>query len=90
MNRPMTVYNEDKEVIAEFYSVRREGNKLIIDGKALGTMRMDMVFTLGEIIKGLRMMLSWGVISFVLLFPYFLLSYGIAKLKQKRGLSDRH
>ena len=47
----------------------------MVDGKALGTMRMDMIFTLEEIFNALRLALSWGIISFVLLFPYFSLAY---------------
>lgn len=71
MNNGVRVLNEDGEVIAEFYSVRREGDKLVVDGKALGVMRMDMIFTLGELYKSARMALCWSVISFVLLLPYF-------------------
>jgi hypothetical protein len=65
------VYTEDGEVAVVFYSVRREGGKLIVDSKALDTMRMDMIFTEREMLKCLKMALSWPVISFVLLFPYF-------------------
>lgn len=85
MRESVKIYNEDKEIIAEFYSVKRKGDKLIMDGKALGTMRMNMILTLEEIIKGSRMMLCWGVISFVLLLPLFLLNYGIAKLRHRKA-----
>ncbi|MFC2047474.1 hypothetical protein ACFLTK_04295 [Chloroflexota bacterium] len=60
-------------------SVKREGNKLVVDGKALGTMRMDMIFTLQEVFNALRIALSWGVISFVLLLPYFSLAYAFKR-----------
>ena len=65
------VYTEDGEVAVVFYSVRREGAKLIVDSKALGTMRMDMIFTEKELLKCVRMVLSWSVLSFILFLPYF-------------------
>ncbi len=70
-----TVYTETGSVALIINSVRREGNKLVVDGKALGTMRMDMIFTLEEIFKALRLALCWGVISFILLLPYFSLTH---------------
>lgn len=71
MKNGVKVVNEDGEVVAAFYSVRRKGDRLVIDGKALDVMRMDMILTPSEIFKLLRMTLSWGVISFILLLPYF-------------------
>ena len=50
-----------------------------MDGKALGTMRMDMIFTLEEVFHALRIVFSWGVISFVLLLPYFSLAYAFKR-----------
>lgn len=67
----MKVYDENGEVIAVFYSAKRKGDRLVIDGKALGVMRMDMIFTPGEIFNGIKMAFCWGVISFILLLPYF-------------------
>jgi len=71
MKDGVRVYNEDGEPIAVFYSVKREGDKLVVDGKALDVMRMDMIFTSDEIFKAIRMALCWSVISFVLLLPFF-------------------
>lgn len=71
MKDGVKVYNEDGEPIAVFYSVRREGDKLVVDGKALDVMRMDMIFTSDEIFKAIRMALCWSVISFTSLLPYF-------------------
>ena len=67
----MKVYTDTGEICAVFYTVKREGDKLVVDGKALDTMRMDMVFTADEVFKGMKMVLTWDVISFVLLLPYF-------------------
>ncbi len=71
MKNGVKVFNEDGEVVAVFYSVRREGDRLVIDGKALDVMRMDMILMPREILKLVRMTLCWGVISFILLIPYF-------------------
>ncbi len=73
MGNGVKVLDPDGEVIAEFYAVKRQDNRLVIDGKALGVMRMDMVLTSPELLKGVRMALSWGVLSYVLLIPYFAL-----------------
>ena len=54
----MTVYTSDGSTVAVFYSVRREDGKLVVDGKALDAMRMDMIFMLGEILNGLKMALK--------------------------------
>jgi hypothetical protein len=72
MGKGVRVLGEDGEVIAEFYAIKRKDNRLVVDGKALGVMRMDMILTSGELIKGTRIFFSWGVVSYILLIPYFL------------------
>ena len=71
MGNVVKVLGDDGEVIAEFYGIKRKDNRLIVDGKALGVMRMDMILTSGELIKGTRIFFSWGVVSYILLIPYF-------------------
>jgi hypothetical protein len=71
MGNIVKVLGEDGEVIAEFYGIKRKDNRLIVDGKALGVMRMDMILTSGELVKGARILFSWGVVSYILLIPYF-------------------
>lgn len=73
MKKPITVYTQDGSVAAEFNSVRRKGNRLIVDGKALGAMQMDMIFRQEEIIRTIGMVFSWSVISYLLLLPCFVL-----------------
>ena len=73
LKRGVKAYSEDGNVVAEFYSVRREGDKLVIDSKALGVMRVDMTVPLEEILYSFRVLLCWATISYVLLIPYFLL-----------------
>ena len=72
MKKGMKVYTEDGNVAVEFYSIKRDGNKLIMDVKILDAMRMDMTLPLGSFLNSLRIILSWSVISFVLLLPYFI------------------
>lgn len=66
----MRIYAKDGDAIVEIYSIRRDGEKLIMDAKVLGAIRMDMILTLDEIFNGLKIMLR-GVISYALLLPYF-------------------
>ena len=73
MGNGVKVLDQDGEVIAEFYAIKRKDNRLIVDGKALGVMRMDMILTPLELLKGFKMVLSWGVLSYILLVPYFTL-----------------
>lgn len=73
MKKPMTVYTQDGSIAAEFNSIRRKGDRLIVDGKALGAMQMDMIFRLEEVLRGIKMALSWPLISYILLLPYFIL-----------------
>ena len=71
MKTSVKAYSEDGNVIAEFYSVRRDGDKLVIDSKALGVMRMDMVLPLEEILRSFSILFCWATVSFILLIPYF-------------------
>lgn len=73
MGNGVKVLDQDGEVIAEFYAIKRKDNRLIIDGKALGVMRVDMILTPPELLKGIKIVLSWGVLSYILLVPYFTL-----------------
>ena len=69
--QPVSLRDKNGEVVAAFYSVSREGDKLVIDTKALVVMRIEMIMTPAEVGKVLRMVFSWPVISFFLLLPYF-------------------
>lgn len=86
MKPGVKVLGEDGEVIAEFYAVKRKDNKLIVDGKALGVMRMDMILTPRELLRGARILFSWGVISYIVLIPYFIVRTGV---RRSFGVSKR-
>ena len=73
MKDAVTVRNENGEEVAAIFSVKRMGNKLIMDGKALGTMRMDMILTADDALKSIRLIFTWPVISFIFLLPYYAL-----------------
>lgn len=81
MRRSATIYTNSGSVALVLSSVRREGDKLVIDGKALGEMRMDMIFTLEEIFNAIRIALCWDVVSFVLLLPFF----GLRRIFKRGG-----
>ncbi len=89
MANEMKVYDQDGEIVAVFNSVERKGDKLIVDGKALGYMRMDMIFTLEEIFHGLKIALCWGVISFILLFPYYSIRHVLRRSSRSEQQCDK-
>ena len=62
----VSLCDRNGEVVAAFYSVDREGDKLVIDAKALDVMRMDMIITPAQVWKGMKMVFCWPVISFIL------------------------
>ncbi len=76
---PVSLYDRNGEVMAAFYSVSREGDKLVIDAKALDVMRMDMIITPAQVLRILKMVFCWPVISFILLLPYFALRRLVAR-----------
>jgi len=73
MKRPVKAFTTEGTEFAEIYSIKRDGNRLVIEGKALGVMRMDFIITQDEFLKVIRMMGCWDVVSFILLLPYFTL-----------------
>ena len=71
MRQGVTIRNENGDEAATIFSVKRNGDKLVMDGMALGTMRMDMILSVEDALTAFRMMLSWEVVSFVLLLPFY-------------------
>ena len=90
MAKGMKVYDQEDEVVAEFNAIERKGDRLIVDGKALGYMRMDMIFTVDEVLKGLRLALCWAVISYVLLLPFFIIRNLFRKKPSKEADSPHY
>jgi hypothetical protein len=80
MKKPViSLLDSNGEVGAAFYSVRREGDKLVLDTKALDVMRVDMIITPAEAVKAFKIVFSWPVISYLLLLPYFILKQSISR-----------
>ncbi len=84
----MTIYTDTGSTALVIQSVRREGNRLVVDGKALGTMRIDMIFTLEEIFNALKIAFCWGVISFILLFPFFSLAHAFKRSSKRDDVQN--
>lgn len=78
----MKVRNEMGDIIAEFQSISRKDDKLFIDTKMLGSMRMDVVLTLEDIFCGLKMLFSWQVAAYLFFIPYFCLRRLFTKLSK--------
>ena len=80
--KSITSYSEDGTPIMEIFSITRSGNKLIMDGKALGTMRMDVIVPIEEIVNGLGIVVNRHVISFILLLPFAIFKNWLKKSKR--------
>jgi len=78
----MTVYNPDGTVASVFTGIKRDGDKLVLQQLALGVMPMDVVITPSEALKSMKMV-SFGLIVFILGFPWFWLKY-----KRGKGLGQ--
>ena len=76
---PVSLCDRNGEVVAAFYSINRECDKLVIDTKALDVMRMEMIVTPTQVLRILKMVFSWQVMSFILLLPYFALRRLVAR-----------
>lgn len=78
----MTVYNPDGTVASVFTGLKRDGNTLIMQQLALGQMPMDVILTPPEALKSMKM-LSFGLFTFIIGFPYFYI-----KFKRSKGLAE--
>jgi hypothetical protein len=81
MKKAVTIRNETGDEAAAIYSIKRVGDKLVMDGKALGTMQMDMILSTEDALRAVKLMFTWAVISFVLLLPYYALRNGLSRKK---------
>jgi hypothetical protein len=81
MRKAVTIRNETGDEAAAIYSVKRVGDKLVMDGKALGTMQMDMILSTEDALRALKLMFSWAFISFILLLPFYAIRNSLRKGK---------
>jgi UDP-2,3-diacylglucosamine pyrophosphatase LpxH len=88
MIKGVTIRTENGDEAAAVYSIKRSGDKLIMDGRALGTMHMDMILTAEDAIQAFRMILSWEVISFILLLPFYAIRNRMAAARKDHPEGD--
>jgi len=81
MRKAVIIRNETGDEAAAIYSIKRAGDKLVMDGKALGTMQMDMILSTEDALSAVNLMFTWAVISFVLLLPYYALRNALGRKK---------
>ncbi len=82
MKRVVTIRNETGDEAASIHSIKRVGDKLVMEGKALGTMQMDMILSAEDALRAVRMMFSWQGLSFIILLPFFAITNKIAKRRK--------
>jgi len=82
MKNVVTVRTETGDEAASISSVRRVGDKLVMDGKALGTMQIDMILSTEDALRAVRMMFSWAGLSFIILLPFYAIRNKIAKKRK--------
>jgi hypothetical protein len=82
MKNVVTVRTETGDEAASISSVRRVGDKLVMDGKALGTMEIDMILSTEDALRAVRMMFSWAGLSFIILLPFYAIRNKIAKKRK--------
>lgn len=88
MKKGVIILTENGDEAAAVYSVKRSGDKLIMDGCALGTMRMDMIMTAEDALRAAKMVLSWDVICFILLLPFYAVRNRMAAGKKNVSQGD--
>ncbi len=84
MKNAVIIRNETGDEAASIYSLKRVGDKLVMDGKALGTMQMDMILSTEDALRAVRMIFSWAVLSFVLLLPFYAIRNKFAKKRRNQ------
>ncbi len=83
MKHVLTIRDDTGDEVASISSVRRVSDKLVMDGKALGTMQVDMILSTEDALRAVRMMFSWQGLSFIFFLPF----YGIRnKITKKRKI----
>jgi len=82
MKNVVNVRTETGDEAASIYSMKRVGDKLVMEGKALGTMQMDMILSTEDALRAARMMFSWAGLSFIILLPFYAIKNKIAKKKK--------
>ena len=76
----MKIFTGNDEVAVEIEWIGRKKENLVMWGKVLGTMGMNMYLTPEELCKNIKMVLTWRLFFYVLLLPYFIVKLYLKKL----------
>jgi hypothetical protein len=76
----MKIFTGNDEVAVEIEWIGRKKENLVMWGKVLGTMGMNMYLTPEELCKNIKMVLTWRMFFYVLLLPYFIVKLYLKKL----------
>jgi hypothetical protein len=82
MKHAVTIRNETGDEAASIHSLKRVGDKLVMNGKVLGTMQMDMVLSAEDALRAVRMMFTWQGLSFIILLPFYAIRNKIVKKRK--------
>lgn len=83
MRAVVTIRNENGDEAASIRAVKRVGDRLVMDGRALGTMEMEMILSAEDALGALKIAFSWEVISFMFLLPFYILKNRIMGKKKR-------
>ena len=82
MKNVVTIRTETGDEAVSIYSMKRVGDKLVMEGKALGTMQMDMILSAEDALRAARMLFSRAGLSFIILLPFYAIKNKIAKRRK--------
>lgn len=75
----MTLYNPDGTVASVFTGIKRDKNTLLLQQLALGQVPMPVIITPEEALKSMSMGCSLGLITFIILFPFFFIRHKMSR-----------
>ena len=82
MKKVVTIRTETGDEAASIHSMKRVGDKLVMEGKVLGAMQVDMILSTEDALRVGRMMFSWAGLSFIMLLPFYAIKNKIANKRK--------
>jgi len=76
----MKIFTGKDEVAVEIEWIGRKKENLVMWGKVLGTMGMNMYLTPEEICRSFKILFTWRMFVYILLLPYFIVKMYFKKL----------
>jgi hypothetical protein len=77
-DRSVRILNDEGSVVMSIESIKREGNKLVIDGRLMGAWKSKMYITPDTILKLLKLLINPSLLFYILLFPFFIIKNKIS------------